>query len=498
MKKTVLAIGIIFLLIGASVVSSMDNIVIDIPADRYPLESVYNSEEKFSNNTTWYMFIFYGPEGTGFYAFYPNGTHRFSEWDGDDFFSGGTWTNDGRYLCCLYENGTLYDINPETFDACAIGDGGAGLNGLAYNPMNEKLFGASGKDLYEIDITTGEQTHIGAFGIDDISNMIAIAFDTDGICYGWDVKAPFSGESYLYKINTSTGGATIVGGMGVTLTYAQDGAFEYHTDILYLLAYQMQDPPYGGCLLECDEDTGECYYLGFQQWEATAHAISYELDNQPPVTYITFDPPEPDGCNDWYISNVTVELNAIDNMGVLKTYYRVNGGDWEVYESPFVISEEGDDILIEYYSVDYNGNVEDVKSATIDIDKTPPEMNVEWDVEKIDQGEWEVTFYIEISDATSGTDGLLEIYLNDALHEILSGPGPFSWSCIITEFDISFKFITSDLAGHQAVEIVNSTEINTFPNIKINTYQTNSVGFSHFFERFPLLQKLIQQLIFGQ
>jgi hypothetical protein len=33
-------------------------------------------------------------------------------------------------------------------------------------------------------------------------------------------------------------------------------------------------------------------------------------DTTPPVTTISFNPPEPDGENGWYVSNVTVILNA--------------------------------------------------------------------------------------------------------------------------------------------------------------------------------------------
>ena len=483
MNRTVLVIGIIFFLIGASVVSSTDNFDENISDNSHILESVYSSENRF--DTTWYYFWAYGPLGTGFYAYYPNGTYNFCECEGVSF-SGGTWTNDGRYLCCEYVNGFLYDVDPETLEASLIGGGGVGLNGLAYDPVGDKLYGASSNSLYEIDDTTGGQSYIGSFGIG--TTMIAIAFDIDGICYGWDVL--FSGESHLYTIDTDTGEATVVGGMGYNLLYNQDGAFELDTDILYLVAYTSGQ----GCLLECDEDTGECILLGYFEGSTnpTALAISYG-DKMPPVTNISFVPPEPNGCNGWYISNVTVILNASDESGVYSTFYRINGGDWEYYESPFIISEEGEDILIEYYSLDNMGNFEDKKSATLDIDKTPPEMNVEWDVEKVDEGEWEVTFYIEITDAISGSEGL-EIYLNDALLEILSGPGPFSWSCVITEHDISFKFITSDLAGNQAFVIVNSSEINTFANIKSYTYQTKSVWFLQFFERFPLFKHVLNIL----
>ena len=490
---------IIFLFFGAGIVSSTDNSLTNTPvdcpdnfltetsADCSPLESLISSEEKTFPNTAWYMFLVMSGEGSGFYAIYPNGTYKFRKWEGDGSFSGGTWTNDGKYLCCMYENGTLYDVDPETLEPSAIGDGGVSLNGLAYNPRTKELYGASSTDLYKIDETTGQQTYIGAFGIS--SAMIAIAFDyEEGICYGWDVK--FSGEAYLYKINTSTGEATIVGGMGLPLCYMQDGAFEYDTDTLYLVAYYSY-----AFLAECDEDTGECIEIGNLEYYAAALAISYDIDNDPPITMISFDPPVPDGCNGWYVSNVTVTLKAIDVNSVKATYYRINGGDWWVYDSPFVISEEGEDILIEYYSVDYLNNVEDVKSATLDIDKTPPEIDIDWYINKIGWNRWRVTFNIDISNETSGIDRI-EIFINDGLHSVVTGPGPtYSWSFVISgDLFFTLKFVAYDQACNQAIVIVNSSEINTFPSIKSNNYQTRSVGFSHFFERFPLIQRLLESL----
>ena len=466
-----LVIGIIFLFIGMNIVSSTDNFLKENPANCSPLKSVIGSEEKiFPNtaraNTTWYMFSAYDPSsGEGFWAWYPNGTYRFSEWAGDDFFSGGTWTNDGRYLCCMCGNGTLYDIDLETFDACAIGDGGVSLNGLAYDPVSKLLFGASGKDLYEIDISTGEQTHIGAFGIDNASHMIAIAFDIYGICFGWDVK--FSGESYLYRINTSTGEATIVGGMGTNLCYAQDGAFDFYTDTLYLVAYSST-----GFLAKVDKETGELIFLVefMGGTEFTALAISY-FDNEKPVTTISFDPPEPDGENGWYVSDVNVTLSATDDMlGVDVTYYRINYGVWEIYTEPFTLSEDGDDILIQYYSVDNAGNVEYVKATNVDIDQTGPEIDLTYGFIGGNRWKgWDFLFNATADDLISGMDRV-EFYVNDTLQESINGTGPY-YECVIKLFPFDYDFNSFFVRGlicnlEITEEFVNFYSIFTFIRLK--------------------------------
>jgi hypothetical protein len=491
MSKMFLVSGIILMLISTSIVSSMDNIAKDISADSNQSEFLYNSEGRFSHNTTWYMFINNGPNGTGFYAYYPNNTMRFREWEGPGFFSAGTWTNDGRFLCCLYVNGGLYDIDPETLNASYIGGGGDSLNGLAYNPVDEKLYGASSSTLFEINMTTGAQSYIGSFGI--VNSIIAIAFDIDGICYGWDVK--FSGESYLYKINISTGKATIVGGMGYNLVYAQDGSFDYDTDILYLAAY-IASPPTGSWLLECDEDTGACTIIDSLIGETTVFAISYEIDKEPPITNISFDPPEPDGCNDWYVSNVEVTLIAEDESGADATYYRINEGIWETYESPFIITEDGKDILIKYYSVDIEGNQEDIKSATLDIDKTPPNISVEWTVEKLGWFMRRVYFNIIISDNTSGLDRL-EIYIDDGLQAVITGPGPvIGWNFNLPYgSDFNFKFIAWDNACNQATVVVNSSDITVINKEKSSENQHPFYFyFQEILKNFPFIQRLFEMM----
>ena len=422
MQKTLVDKGMIFtivwLFVGLSIVSSTGNVLENTYFHHCPIESINISEEKLSWETTVYTYID-GPLGTGFYAFGPGNITRFREWEGDDFFSAGTWTNDGRFLCCMYGNGTLYDIDPKTFDVSIIGNGGASLTGLAYNPVNEKLYGASTTALYEINMETGEQEYIGDFT--NSMYMMAIAFDLYGVLYGWDIST-----DCLYTIDTETGEATGVGSLGYNLNYNQDGSFDMDDDILYLVAYLLS--PYGSYLLRCNKDTGACTII--ESFEAYAFAISYELNMTPPITNISLNPQYPNGNNGWYISNVSVELTATDNTGVLATYYRINGGEWELYESPFIISEDGEH-TIEFYSIDYVGNIEDSKSFTIDMDQTKPLLDsdgVHWEAYQTEPfGYWYVRFWTNAADKTSGMNRV-EFYLNEILQITIIGPGPiYEW-----------------------------------------------------------------------
>lgn len=174
-----------------------------------------------------------------------------------DFISGTTWTNEGKLIGCEYGSGVLWEIDLETGDMTAIGGGGQGLNGLTYDSDNNQMYGIGNIcDLFKVDYEIGTTELVGNGGITD--TIIDIACDADGEVYAWDVK--FSGESYLYIINKETGEATVVGGLGMTLCYAQSGDFCKEDDILYLAA-NIYSPQYGTYFVECDKDTGECTIL---------------------------------------------------------------------------------------------------------------------------------------------------------------------------------------------------------------------------------------------
>ena len=290
MKKTILILGIIFLLIGISITPSTGIIILEesllpiVPDKPFDASSIVQTYKRLPDTIDSSKVLF--SDGKIAYGYDVNdgwGQCYFSLDDPINFtyfwgkgsppcLVGGTWTNDGKWLCCEYGNGYLYEINPYNGDFSVIGGGGEGLNGLADNPVNNRMYGASSDGLYEINRKTGEQRYIGDFGISFY--IIGLAFDKDGILYGWDVK--FEGDSYLYTINITTGEATQVGSLGLTLCYAQDGAFDHETDILYLSAY-MIEPFYGGYLIECDEDTCNCTIIGpFGDWvEIDALAIPY-------------------------------------------------------------------------------------------------------------------------------------------------------------------------------------------------------------------------------
>ncbi len=121
-------------------------------------------------------------------------------------------------------------------------------------------------------------------------------------------------------------------------------------------------------------------------------------DIEPPET--TADVSGERGLNEWYTSEVTVTLTAVDypektGLGVDYIEYHVEvSGDtsgsgpssstmikpatiaplWQLYDGPILVGDEG--VLVVYFrAVDLAGNVEDTKSVTFYIDQSAPETS---------------------------------------------------------------------------------------------------------------------------
>lgn len=107
-------------------------------------------------------------------------------------------------------------------------------------------------------------------------------------------------------------------------------------------------------------------------------ALMGELtDSVPPETEIVLTGDRGEG--NWYRSNVSVSLIATDNTSSIKhTVYKTeaNEDSWHKYTIPLNFSEERS-YTVDYYSEDEMGNIEPLKSVTINIDKTLPTLSVD-------------------------------------------------------------------------------------------------------------------------
>ncbi|MFW6120292.1 MAG: OmpL47-type beta-barrel domain-containing protein [Petrotogales bacterium] len=305
----------------------------------------------------------------------------------DDYITGGTWTdkdNGTWYGCEFGGNGhrNIWIIDNQTGNMTLVGSyypEAYSLNGLAYDPSTEVMYGCSSNKLYIIDMTTGASSEVGSFGIQGPEQMVGIAFDTYGTLYGVELRS-----DSLYQINTSTASVTLIGELGIDINYQQDIAYDFENYILYLAAYTVA-PTTETALYTCNTTTGATTKIGTFQGNAelTGFAIPYNVstpppDITPPVTNHTTIPTSPDGTHGWYKSEVTITVNSEDERsGVRETNYSIdNGKTWHTSESwPIEIDVGEGTYKLLYYSVDNVGNTETTKGPfNIKIDITVPNI----------------------------------------------------------------------------------------------------------------------------
>jgi hypothetical protein len=186
-------------------------------------------------------------------------------------------------------------------------------------------------------------------------------------------------------------------------------------------------------------------------------------DGTPPTSTHTLNPANPDGDNSWYVSDVTVTLNATDpsigcdtdGSGVKEIKYTVNNipgnipGDY----GKFKIYNDGNNIQVQYWAVDNVGNTEGKHTFYINMDQTKPVVPIVilYTCQKVN-GLWYVTFIVNCTDALSGMDRV-EWSLNNVVQNITTGPGPiytwtFQWSDVFHNPSITFKATAYDKAGN--------------------------------------------------
>jgi len=118
------------------------------------------------------------------------------------------------------------------------------------------------------------------------------------------------------------------------------------------------------------------YGVGLIDWFKLFYIPGHVPDTTAPVSQATLLPGEPGGSNGWYTTPVEVTLSAQDDTsGVKLIEYRMNGGNWTTYTGSVPTIGEGVHVL-EYRSVDVEGNVETAKQLKLRIDLTAPTLQV--------------------------------------------------------------------------------------------------------------------------
>lgn len=153
----------------------------------------------------------------------------------------------------------------------------------------------------------------------------------------------------------------------------------------------------------------------------------------------------------WNQGEVAVELTATDDLsGVAQTFYSINGVEF-VEGTAFAVTEEGIN-EVSFYSVDNAGNVEEVKTVEVKIDKTVPEtvsnVSDQWNQREV---------AVELT-ATDALSGVAQTFYSINGSEFVEGT-----TFTVTEVGVNeVKFYSVDHAGNaeevKAAEVKIDTE----------------------------------------
>ncbi|KAA0002605.1 MAG: hypothetical protein FE048_03430 [Thermoplasmata archaeon] len=156
------------------------------------------------------------------------------------------------------------------------------------------------------------------------------------------------------------------------------------------------------------------------------------------------------GSEGWYVSNVSIELFAIDNESDINlTMYCIDNGEWLEYAEPFNISSDGIH-SIKFYSVDICGNKEKTRIKEIKIDRIIPTLSYYLQPSEPDGndgwylGNVEVT--ISANDETSGVSSVL-YKIDDGVPKAYTG-----YFLITTEGSHILFLSATDSAGNMATK----------------------------------------------
>jgi hypothetical protein len=143
---------------------------------------------------------------------------------------------------------------------------------------------------------------------------------------------------------------------------------------------------------------------------------------------------------DWYASDVAFNF-TIESYDIATVYYNIDDSEWTEYIDPFVVHGNGEHSL-QWYAVDYEGNISNIDGPfNFNIDQSPPNISLKYEIlgGSPEQG-WEILMTATATDDYSGMDRV-EFYLEDILHETVTGSGPIYQSYFTLHIGDHIKFL---------------------------------------------------------
>ena len=163
---------------------------------------------------------------------------------------------------------------------------------------------------------------------------------------------------------------------------------------------------------------------------------------------------EEKGLNDWYVQDVGVNITH-ESGDIAEIFYQIDGGPEQTYTEPFNLTEDGEDIWLEWRAVDHEGNYSDMDGPFIcSIDKTAPKIDLTYEFTGTEPP-YNYIFTANASDATSGMERV-EFYFNEELQKTVYGPGPtYVWEYLYWPYPVAiWKSVAYDMAGNNDFDIV--------------------------------------------
>jgi hypothetical protein len=161
----------------------------------------------------------------------------------------------------------------------------------------------------------------------------------------------------------------------ITYDYSQANLLNINEDSLKLYSFNEQAKIWEALPSSLDKDTKTIK-------ATTTHFSHFVLmgevkDKVDPVTEIILNGDK--GQEDWYRSDVAIDLLGNDNDGgvdVEYTLYQIDDQEWQEYTTPFVVDVEGEHI-INYFSIDKAENKEKTRTKKFYIDRTSPQVTID-------------------------------------------------------------------------------------------------------------------------
>ena len=222
---------------------------------------------------------------------------------------------------------------------------------------------------YKIDDETNWHTYTGSISVWTNGYHTVSYYSVDVYGNTEDVKTtPFKIDTEKPMLEVELSGTEVDGWYTTPVTVTCSA----NDDVsgLYIIRYSVDGGEwinYTGpfMIMEDGEHVLRCYAEdNAGNTKGKENPIQVRVDTGPPVTTCMLTG---EGSDSRYYRNVTVTLDAEDaGSGVETIFYRLDNGEWMVYNDSFVVDEVGSHTL-EFYSVDALGNEENVKTVVFTV-----------------------------------------------------------------------------------------------------------------------------------